>query len=95
MKEYLENGEIKEGLFFLGINAEKLVNNVLNQSKDKITKGMSENELKAFDFGIKTVISLFDDLNRDKDVDFVVLTDDEIPTEHDVKELEDISKKGE
>lgn len=93
MKEYLENGKVKEGLFFLGVNAEKFINNVLNQSKNKITKDMSENELKAFDYGIKTVLSLIDDLNNDGCVDFVVLTNDETPTEHDVKELEEISRK--
>lgn len=74
-----------EELIFTGINVKAFINNALNQVKENITKGMSENELRAFDFGIDTAIS---QLEQFSNIDqFVVLAGNKVAEEFTLDDL--------
>lgn len=73
-------------LIFTGINIRAFVNEILNQTKDAITSGMNESELKAFDFGVETVISQLEQYS-DKEENLVVIAGDDPSEEFTLDEL--------
>lgn len=76
-------------LIFTGINIRAFVNEILNQTKDAITSGMNENELKAFDFGVETVISQLEQYS-DKEENLVVIVGDNPSEEFTLDDLSDV-----
>lgn len=75
-------------LIFTGINVRAFVNEILNQTKDAITSGMNESELKAFDFGVETVISQLEQYS-DKEENLVVIAGDNPSEEFTLDDLSD------
>lgn len=76
-------------LLFLGIDIEKSTRKLLNEKLEElgITK-MTESERKAFNYGVDLVYQLINMVTAlEDDEDYVVLTNDEIGTEYDIKEL--------
>lgn len=76
-------------LLFLGIDIEKSTRKLLNEKLEElgITK-MTESERKAFNYGTDLVYQLINMVTAlEDDEDYVVLTNDEIGTEYDIKEL--------
>lgn len=76
-------------LIFTGINIRAFVNEILNQTKDAITSGMNESELKAFDFGVETVISQLEQYS-DKEENLVVIAGDNPSEEFTLDDLSDV-----
>lgn len=76
-------------LIFTGINIRAFVNEILNQTKDAITNGMNENELKAFDFGVETVVSQLEQYS-DKEENLVVIAGDNPSEEFTLDDLSDV-----
>lgn len=79
-------------LVFTGINIRAFINEILSQTKDTITKDMTKEELKAFDFGIETIVSQLEQYSNN-DENFVVMAGDN-PLEEfsldDLLELKDL-----
>lgn len=76
-------------LIFTGINIRAFVNEILNQAKDAITSGMNESELKAFDFGVETVVSQLEQYS-DKEENLVVIAGDNPSEEFTLDDLSDV-----
>ena len=76
-------------LIFTGINIRAFVNEILNQTKDAITSGMNESELKAFDFGVETVISQLEQYS-DREENLVVIAGDNPSEELTLDDLSDV-----
>lgn len=78
-----------EELTFTGINVRAFINEILAHTKDAITSGMNESELKAFDFGVETVISQLEQYS-DKEENIVVIAGDNPSEEFTLDDLSDV-----
>lgn len=76
-------------LLFVGIDIEKSTRKILNENMEELgINNMSEEERKAFDYGVNLVYELIGMVTSLEDnEDFVVLTNDEIGTEYTAEEL--------
>lgn len=76
-------------LLFVGIDIEKATRKILNEKIDELgINNMSEEERKAFDYGVNLVYQLIGLVTSLEDYeDYVVLTNDEIGTEYSLEEL--------
>jgi len=76
-------------LLFLGIDIEKATRKMLNEKIGELgINDMSEEERKAFDYGVNLVYQLIGIVTSLEDhEDYVVLTNDEIGTEYSLEEL--------
>ncbi len=76
-------------LLFVGINIEKSTRKILNEKMDELgINNMTEEERKAFDYGVNLVYQLIETVTSlEDDEDFIVLTNDEIGTEYTIEKL--------
>lgn len=76
-------------LLFVGIDIEKSTRKILNEKMEELgINNMSEEERKAFDYGVSLVYELIGMVTSLEDYEyFIVLTNDEIGTEYTVEEL--------
>ncbi len=76
-------------LLFIGINIENSTRKILNEKMDELgINNMTEEERKAFDYGVNLVYQLIETVTSlEDDEDFIVLTNDEIGTEYTSEEL--------
>ena len=76
-------------LLFVGIDIEKATRKILNEKMDELgINDMSEEERKAFDYGVNLVYQLIGIVTSLEEYeDYVVLTNDEEGTEYILEEL--------
>jgi hypothetical protein len=82
-------------LLFVGIDIEKSTRKILNEKMEELgINSMSEEERKAFDYGVDLVYQLIGIVTSlEEHEDFVVLTDDEEGTEYSLEELTNMAKE--
>ena len=82
-------------LLFVGINIEKSTRKILNEKmKEMGINNMSEEERKAFDYGVNLVYELIGLVTSLEEYeDFVVLTNDEEGTEYSLEELVNMAEE--
>lgn len=79
----------EDNILFLDIDIEKFVRKLLEDKLDELNiTSMTEEERKAFDYGVDLVFSLINAVTDTTSPEVaVVLTDDEIGTEYTLEEL--------
>lgn len=84
-----------DALLFLGIDIEKSTRKILNEKMEALgINSMSEEERKAFDYGVDLIFKLIKIVTSlEEGEDFVVLTDDEKGTEYLLEELVEIARE--
>lgn len=82
-------------LLFVGINIEKSTRKILNEKMKELgINNMSEEERKAFDYGVNLVYELIGLVTSLEEYeDFVVLTNDEEGTEYSLEELVNMAEE--
>lgn len=82
-------------LLFLGIDIEKSTKKILDEKMDELgINNMSEEERKAFAYGVNLVYQLIGIVTSlEAHEDFVVLTNDEEGTEYSLEELANMVKE--
>lgn len=49
--------EFIDDIMFIGLDIPKVIKNMLDEADEKICKNMTPDEKKAYDFGVRTVLS--------------------------------------
>ena len=82
-------------LLFVWINIEKSTRKILNEKMKELgVNNMSEEERKAFDYGVNLVYELIGLVTSLEEYeDFVVLTNDEEGTEYSLEELVNMAEE--
>jgi len=82
-------------LLFVGIDIEKSTRKILNEKMNELgVNDMTEEERKAFDYGVNLVYQLIEMVTSlEDDEDFIVLTNDEIGTEYTIEELVNMAEE--
>ena len=82
-------------LLFVGINIEKSTRKILNEKMKEVgINNMSEEERKAFDYGVNLVYELIGLVTSLEEYeDFVVLTNDEEGTKYSLEELVNMAEE--
>ena len=87
MRTTYDGKDLKEELMFVGVDIVSFVKGILDTHKEQITAGMSNENLKGYEFGINTV---FDQINQliSENVEFVEDDGAEESTEEAVAETQ-------
>ena len=93
--ELLELLADADELLFLGVDLEKSTRKILNEKMEELgVNNMSEEERKAFDYGVDLVYQLIKIVTSlEEHEDFVVLTNDEEGTEYLLEDLINMAKE--
>ena len=75
-------------VYFLGIDIVEEVKSMVDVITSTCTNGMTENELKAYELGIKNMLSVLETTIYDSDLPVVNINGMDTPTELSVDELE-------
>ena len=75
-------------VYFLGIDIVEEVKSMVDVITSTCTNGMTENELKAYELGIKNMLSVLEATIYDSDLPVVNINGMDTPTELSVDELE-------
>ena len=75
-------------VYFLGIDIVEEVKSMVDIITSTCTNGMTENELKAYELGIKNMLSVLEATIYDSDLPVVNINGMDTPTELSIYELE-------
>ena len=75
-------------LYFLGMDIIEEVKSMVDVVTLTCTNGMTENELKAYELGVKNMLSVLDTTIYDTDLPVVNINGMDTPTELSIDELE-------
>ena len=75
-------------VYFLGIDIVEEVKSMVDVITSTCTNGMTENELKAYELGIKNMLSVLETTIYDSDLPVININGMDTPTELSVDELE-------
>ena len=75
-------------VYFLGIDIVEEIKSMVDIITSTCTNGMTENELKAYELGIKNMLSVLEATIYDSDLPVVNINGMDTPTELSVDELE-------
>lgn len=75
-------------VYFLGVDIVEEVKSMVDVITLTCTNGMTENELKAYELGIKNMLSVLDATIYDTDLPVVNINGMDTPTELSIDELE-------
>lgn len=82
--------EFIDDIMFIGLDIPKVIKNMLDEADEKICKNMTPDEKKAYDFGVRTVLSALEGIltsNQEDNEVYVHIPGKYIQEEFDYEDL--------
>ena len=82
--------EFMDDIMFIGLDIPKVTKNMFDEADENICKNMTADEKKAYNFGVKTVLSLLESIltsNQEDNEVFVHIPGKDIEEEMDYEDL--------